>query len=214
MKFFIENDCYSSALLIKSAFSGAEIAASPRRADVIVLTGGCDINPRLYGEENYASHCNPSRDVACSMLWRLYGGRLPFFGFCRGAQHIAAMLGGKLMQDIKGHSAGAHAVLASDGIEAVNVNSLHHQAIIKSDCLGDVLHMGPHHFSGLINGIWTDEVNNVESFINKDKKVFGVQWHPEYMNMRWYREDDFYVDSSHKNPAVQWWIKQATEILK
>ncbi len=213
MKFFIEGGCVSSYRLMMDTFPESKETDNPKKADVIVFTGGSDILPSLYGEKNHSSGCNPQRDQICLWLWRKMQGR-KFIGICRGAQFLSAMLGGKLMQDIRGHSDfGRH--LTDTGMA---INSLHHQGIIKHDGLGTVLHMGPHEFAGQINGKWTDGVNNVESFISD--KCFGVQWHPEYMNRNWgtWVRGEFGefipAQEQQKEEAVLWWMGKAKAFLK
>jgi putative glutamine amidotransferase len=75
------------------------------RADGLLLTGGADIQPCLYGEarirEAHLDKPAPDRD---QMEWDLLSAarahRTPVFGICRGHQLVNVFLGGTLYQDI------------------------------------------------------------------------------------------------------------------
>ena len=71
--------------------------------DGIVLSGGGDINPLLLGEEplpQLRSVC-PERDETELFLAReAFHRQIPTLGICRGIQVMAAVLGGKVWQDI------------------------------------------------------------------------------------------------------------------
>lgn len=103
-------------------------------ADVVVLTGGEDIAPFLYGEPNaepshiyiYDNDTISSRDAyelteykKAVMLDK------PIWGTCRGAQFLCAMAGGKLVQDMSHY--GSHKLHFMDNNYTCVSNSLHHQ---------------------------------------------------------------------------------------
>lgn len=63
--------------------------------DILVLTGGRDMNPLVYGEPNYASE-NPdiNRDVWELALFRAFKDKQkPIMGICRGFQLIGTQIG-------------------------------------------------------------------------------------------------------------------------
>ena len=160
--------------------------------DGLVLSGGDDINPLLLGEEplpQLHSVC-PERDETELFLAReAFHRQIPTLGICRGIQMMAAVLGGKVYQDIYVQGEGAklkhsqdmprytasHTVNIKEGStlqsivgnkQTLAVNSFHHQAVSDP---------GPHlQVSALSpDGI----IEAVES--NEDKALLGVQWHPE-----------------------------------
>ena len=152
--------------------------AHPEDCDALLLPGGGDVNPKLYGQENTASAgIDDERDRRETEAFRLFLrlGR-PIFGVCRGAQLINVLLGGTLHQDIPGHSRvegadrlhGSHAadplLLSLYGARFV-VNSAHHQAI---DRLG----------AGLCAVQWAED-GTVEAIRHATLPIFAVQWHPE-----------------------------------
>ncbi len=178
--------------------------------DALLLTGGEDVDPRYYGQDNTASSgIDPDRDAVELSLARLYLelGK-PILGICRGEQLLNVVLGGDLFQDIGAdpclfHTRGdlpqdkIHPVRAAPGsfLEALygpvfQVNSSHHQAVHR---LGD----------GLQPAAWS-ESGLVEAFQHKSLPVRAVQWHPERMCASLRRPDT--VDGL---PLFQWLIASA-----
>ncbi|HPG92357.1 MAG TPA: gamma-glutamyl-gamma-aminobutyrate hydrolase family protein [Clostridia bacterium] len=157
--------------------------------DGFILTGGADINPLLYGEQNlYATKINEDRDNSDVVLAKaLINSNKPLLAICRGMQLLNAVCGGTLYQDLSKQNPECkinhqqidrayeyvHKVnilpdtkLADICPSVINVNTIHHQAIKK-----------------LGNGLSVAAVsldNIIEAVEMKDKKfVLGVQWHPE-----------------------------------
>ena len=159
------------------------------RIDGLILSGGYDIAPDLYGEEPRASLGYTMRDVDMFYLSAIRTARsmdLPLFGICKGHQAINVAFGGTLYQDIgeKGavlkHSQSApemdpsHSVSIEKGTFLHNllgssamVNSFHHQAI-KAPAPG--LKIAAASSDGII-----------EAFEMEGGRIIGVQWHPEMM---------------------------------
>lgn len=99
-------------------------------ADVVLFTGGEDINPNFYGQKpGSRTIFNKSRD---DMEWEVINHAIKnnkfLFGICRGGQLICARAGGLLIQHVTGHS-GNHNVFCKkdDTIITNRVNSIHHQ---------------------------------------------------------------------------------------
>lgn len=165
-------------------------------ADVagLLLTGGPDVDPRLYGEAPHHTFepAGTGRDAfEIELVTRAIERDLPVLAICRGAQVLNVACGGTLVQDIPtaipqpvAHQVGqatalAHAVAVTAGsalaqalgLDAsaagrVGVNSRHHQA---------VKHAAP----GVIVSATADD--GVIEGIERPGARFclGVQWHPE-----------------------------------
>ena len=160
--------------------------------DGIVIVGGEDLDPRLYGEEPLSTHeplpkWREEFDLALGRA--LLASDHPVLGVCYGCQLLAVVAGGALWQHLpaqvgetvphSGHypdlprhdvqvKAGSklHRLL---GTERIVVNSAHHQAIKR---LGAGLRA---------NGLAPDGV--VESFEGEtDRYLYGVEWHPELLD--------------------------------
>lgn len=93
--------------------------------DLILFTGGDDINPNLYMEKiGSNTYCDSKRDAVEVDIFKKFKGR-KMLGICRGAQFLTVMAKGKLIQDVTGHQR-EHVICTSNGGE-VNMTSSHHQ---------------------------------------------------------------------------------------
>lgn len=160
------------------------------QCDGLLLTGGDDIDPSLYGERllNDTVHPAPERDVGEPRLCRMATERqMPILGICRGMQILNVYFGGTLYQDIPaqlpetvGHSMEqpydriCHDCLVTPGSPlaawtgrgCIGVNSLHHQAV--KDVAPGLAVMG-RCSDGVVEAIWKPEA----------RFLCAVQWHPE-----------------------------------
>ncbi len=158
--------------------------------DGLLISGGVDIDPSHYGQENTNSfYCEPERDeLELRLLKEALLHNKPVFGICRGAQLINIFKGGTLHQKasqkfryytpaksvlgklLKRKRSFIHSRLLSsifDPNEKQWITSLHHQAI---DTLGEGLVCIADDHLGMMQGI--EEASN--------RFVLGLQWHPEY----------------------------------
>jgi len=153
---------------------------------LLILHGGEDISPSIYGEKKGPTHAgnNPSyRDmIEMDVLNRAIDMGIPVLAICRGAQLACAMLGGKLYQDVNDHM-GDHKLLIniSGGVIESTTNSCHHQMMIPDDS-GRVLAI-----AGFKQGDrWKEdrrvreEIPEPEVVLWKKNKILGVQGHPEW----------------------------------
>jgi putative glutamine amidotransferase len=160
----------------------------------LILTGGVDIDPALYGETPHprVKHTDRSRDeFELVLLRQALVHDLPTLAICRGHQLLNVAFGGTLLQHIDGgdHRAHLHAegipsrwhdVTISEGSRlhaavrttAAHVNSRHHQAV-TAERLAPRLQVVALSPDGLVEG--------VESLSHH--WVIGVQWHPEREEM-------------------------------
>lgn len=162
-------------------------------ADMIIIPGGVDVNPALYGELN-----TDSRDIddeldklELEVLGYAVENHIPVLGICRGLQIINVFFGGTLTQNIDscdvhtniGLVDRVHPSFAEEGsfiAEAygdteIMVNSAHHQAIKD---LGEGLEPIQWSNDGIIEAVEHDEYD-----------IAAVQWHPERMCLKNERED-------------------------
>ena len=164
------------------------------RVDGLLLTGGEDVEPSLYGQDRI-DECgvsNSARDnTEISLIRAAKQLRKPLLAICRGPQVLNVALGGTLYQDIPSQipdalehnpkdsrSARVHEVNVEPGSMIANavgdtrlsVNSLHHQGLRD---IAPALRVTATSPDGVIEG--------VES-ADDDWWVMGIQWHPEEMN--------------------------------
>jgi len=160
-------------------------------ADVLLFTGGADINPTLYGEDRHISTgVHPLRDAAelRDLSEFIEMGKKKLMGVCRGAQLLTARFGGKLIQDVTNHASGVgHQMHTVDGL-IVNVNSYHHQMCLPKDSipLGWAQHVA-RVLQGVPVGIQIDPADFVEPeafrIVRDDADALCFQYHPEFGTM-------------------------------
>jgi len=124
--------------------------------DGLLLSGGPDLDPALYGEKIAgATMIDAERDALDLAAWRAAGSRrVPVLGICRGFQAINVFTGGRLAQQVDGHRSPAvspgpelHRLRVSPGSQlgrilrpypardddptdlVLTVNSYHHQGV-------------------------------------------------------------------------------------
>lgn len=107
---------------------GTEFVDAIHEADLVVFTGGEDINPALYFKSKHpTTHYNERRDSIEVGAFRLaVQHQKPMIGICRGAQLLCAMSGGMLIQD-QACPTFFHDITTSDG-KTLPMTSMHHQA--------------------------------------------------------------------------------------
>ena len=72
----------------------------------ILLTGGHDVDPRIYGEEpipKCGAACVERDSMEKELLDQALEKDMPVLGICRGIQFLNAYLGGTLYQDLPTH---------------------------------------------------------------------------------------------------------------
>lgn len=152
------------------------------RVDALVLTGGSDVDPDLYGAAPLPGALHDrGRDLReMALLAAALDRGIPVLAICRGLQLLNVHLGGTLVQHLDDHPLGrdaAHEVTFTPGSilhsvygPSVLVNSLHHQAVAQP---GDGVRYVGHAPDGV-----------VEAAELRGRDVVGVQWHPEQLDHR------------------------------
>ena len=177
--------------------------------DGLLLPGGWDIDPALYGEEPDPKLGPVDRELDDTEL-RLFSEAheqgLPVMGICRGQQVINVAMGGSLRQHLDGHEVRqfgrghlAHTIEVDPrselgraaGDDKIRVNSLHHQAIEK---------LAP----GLVETA-RGEDGTVEAVETSDGLIVAVQCHPEELtsDLPWARRlfERFVERARSRKPA-------------
>jgi putative glutamine amidotransferase len=149
--------------------------------DGLLLSGGCDLNPKLYDQDRHEASDEPDdgRDaLEQGLLASAMERDLPVLAICRGMQLFNVAHGGTLEQHIEGHRqpgvSEAHPIDVEAGSRLAGaigpgshvVNSRHHQIVGR---IGGALRVSARSAEGY-----------VEALERNDRKfAVAVQWHPE-----------------------------------
>ncbi|MDR0995632.1 MAG: membrane dipeptidase [Tannerella sp.] len=170
--------------------SEAQIADLVPLLDGLLLSGGGDLNPLLFGEEpipKLGEVDNLHDRYEWELLRLALGRQVPVLGICRGHQLLQVALGGELYQDVQAQYPGAlkHSQqMARDGLShnvdilpdtrlakaigqtgKTSVNSFHHQAVKE---------VAPGFIASALS---SDGLN--EAAEHPEYPRLSVQWHPE-----------------------------------
>ena len=159
-----------------------------KKSDLVVFTGGEDINPSIYGEPpHHSTYFNSNRDSFEIMMFneaRKLNKKI--IGICRGAQLICALTGGKLIQD-QGNPFSLHKMHTYDGKE-LKITSLHHQAqypwILPADefkVLAWTNNICKFHLNGNNEEMNLPDNKECEIVLYPKINCLGIQGHPEMM---------------------------------
>lgn len=159
--------------------------------DALLISGGYDMDPLLYGEEPIRALEYVYRETDIFQLrtikTALKRGQ-PILAICKGIQLLNVACGGTLYQDLgeipgsfvkhsqnRKRSCPSHTVIAEGESliaelfgSAFPVNSYHHQALKE---IGRGLVVTSRAMDGVVESVETED----------DSFVVGVQWHPEMM---------------------------------
>ena len=159
--------------------------------DGLLLPGGADIQPSLYGRER-EEKCGKPNELRDEYEFLIYNAfvkiKKPILCICRGFQLLNVVNGGTLHQDIAeikkcNHSSfmkrakTIHNVNITDGTKLaeilkqaqIGVNSMHHQAV---ENVGNNLIVSAVSEDGFVEALELGE----------HPFCIGVQWHPEHMS--------------------------------
>lgn len=164
--------------------------------DGLILQGGADIDPTIYGEEpgSLLGPTDAVRDHFELELLRAFAAAdKPVLGVCRGMQLINVVYGGSLYQDLETAGVAKYPHRAADLYDAhthdiellegswfqsvyedashARVNSIHHQAVKQ---LGEGLVVEARASDGVVEAIRHPQ----------RRFMVGVQWHPEFHDTR------------------------------
>ncbi len=178
------------------------------RLDGVVIIGGVDVDPQLYGEKNtHSKGCDLTRDrMEIALVKEARRQLKPLMGICRGLQVINIAFEGTLFQDILTMIDGAHKhhrevdepeqfhkillvrrSFLNDVFDAdeLDVNSSHHQSIAIIGRGLSVLAAAP---DGVIEAVECPD----------DQCTVAVQWHPERL-----------LDDPKQVALAKWFISKA-----
>jgi putative glutamine amidotransferase len=186
------------------SFGTSDVMEAIQNYDMIVFSGGEDVNPDLYGElRQFSDTPNSNRDsiertianVALNLDKKI-------FAICRGHQLLNVVEGGNLWQDITLSTGAPGGHPGNHPLEWVGAHPI-------MDALKDLKTVNSMHHQGIRN--WGNGVKILARYKNlpeitmmHQNKVLTVQWHPEFMssadNLFTYLLEDWIFDD-RKNPS-------------
>ena len=152
----------------------------PAEYDVLIIPGGHNITPSVYGAERDEHTYGTNIDIDHLQIEAVHmfadAGK-PILGLCRGQQLINVAFGGTINQHIPGwhklfrdvnidESSWLHDLLG----DTASVYHYHHQCI---DELGE----------GLYATQWDAEDGVIEAVEHETLPIYGLQWHPDSNDM-------------------------------
>lgn len=161
----------------------------PAKIDIIVYSGGADVNPDLYSE-NPGKYTNFNKDrdkYEMNMYYRFSRPGTLNLGICRGSQFLTVMAGGSLIQHVNGHGTPHEIEIPLLG-KSIVATSTHHQMMYPYE-LGDdayrLIAWSKYFRSDVyLNGrneevvLGTDFLEPEIVFYNKTRSL-AIQGHPE-----------------------------------
>ena len=161
------------------------------RIDGLLLSGGADIEPTLYGDvvKGFCGPIQVRRDAQEMVLLKsAFAKKMPILGICRGLQFMNVGFGGTMYQDLPTEKGIYHSINVAErnhpihtvkfsggmirdimGVDELGTNSYHHQG------LKDIA------ANGTVTGMTADGNVEVVEFSGGHPFTLGVQWHPEMM---------------------------------
>ena len=165
------------------------LLAATEDADAVVIMGGEDVSPALYGgEADYPGrslHYRSADEGQIALVRRAVADGTPLLGICRGEQIINVALGGTLHQHLEDG-----ALHRNTGVPITEVMADHEVRLVPGSRIADVLGAdtvivrSAHHQAidrvgeGLVV-VATAPDGGVEAVEHVSAPITGVQWHPE-----------------------------------
>lgn len=165
-----------------------EIVSDIKDCDLVLFTGGEDVDPSFYGEEKHPeTYSNITRDKREKTFFELaLKLNKKMLGICRGAQFLAVMSGAKLIQHQE-NPLSVHNIMTYDD-HIIPITSTHHQAQFPWNLpfgsyklLAWTRGISKFHLDGNSKELYPNYGKECEIVYYKDTDVLCIQGHPENM---------------------------------
>lgn len=170
--------------------NGALLVDNIKESDLVLFTGGSDVDPVIYGHErnskSYYSSRRDNQDIIIYEQARSLGKAI--LGICRGSQLLTALQpDGYLIQHVTNHAIGnTHPIEFSDG-DLLEITSTHHQMMYPFDIANYELiaWSSPSRSTiyELSEGKTTTVRKEPEIVYYPEVNTLAVQGHPEMMSV-------------------------------
>ena len=188
----VDDDIWSCLEELGASVTKVSSSVDVSQYDGLLVPGGIDIDPAMYGESDYAcDYTDISFDrEQTAIIDKFVNAGKPILGVCRGFELLNVYFGGSLYQDVDGHRS-SHTVTSKAGSalyeacgSGFTVSSAHHQAI---KALG----------SGLIDTQWAPD-GIIEAAEHVSLPIIGVLWHPEWSGSSGYALLRYFLNMCQK----------------
>lgn len=169
--------------------------------DGILISGGQDVNPALYGQpvEECCQEISPLRDEQDAyLIRRALELDKPLLAICRGNQILNVVLGGTLYQDLPSQYKAPAAAASQESlthnqtepyhtpvhsVTVVEGTRLHHCLGVRELHVNSIHHQGIQQLApSLVASAYAEDglIEGIE--VPEARMAMGVQWHPELMD--------------------------------
>lgn len=154
------------------------------RVDGLLVPGGPDIAPRIYGQESTdeLGDVDPELDqLELDAVRSGHARQMPMLGICRGQQLINVALGGTLHQHISHPQWGDDPAQAAHGVQILPGTHLHRLLGVGTARVNSGHHQAIHSVAPDFVACAHSTDGWVEAIEAQSLRAMAVQWHPEEM---------------------------------
>jgi gamma-glutamyl-gamma-aminobutyrate hydrolase PuuD len=173
--------------------TGVKLVEDIEKADIVLFTGGEDVDPSLYGcKKHPTTFSNIQRDLEEKEIFEKVKPNQLCLGVCRGSQWLCVMNGGKLVQNVHNHAMfGTHGIISEDGM-VYEITSTHHQMQYPYNLNTDYYNVLYTSYSNT-SYVYEGDAINPDKIVMLGEpeivlyqkpempKCLAIQGHPEYM---------------------------------
>jgi putative glutamine amidotransferase len=178
-----------NALNYSSWIENHQLVDKVEEADIVLFTGGEDVDPSLYGcKKHPTTYSNLQRDLEEKAIFEQVRQDQICLGICRGSQFLCVMNGGLLVQNVYSHAMfGTHQLINPHTTTQYEITSTHHQMQYPFNLDSDyysVLWSSPRRsdaYEGDQIGYTPCEPEVVLYKVPGKPKCLAIQGHPEMM---------------------------------
>ena len=206
------NDYDCLPILITNQYDVNDIENIVDKIDGLILSGGQDIDPLLYSEENYINYSkevikfgesfkrpiyykpDTKRDKTEIELYKISKQKeIPILGICRGLQLINVAEGGNLYQEIPDNFLKSHFIHANGNLRyhPINISQdsyIFHCLKVKRYYVSSAHHQAINIIGdSLFKSGWSDDgIVEIVEIIDKKHFIIGIQGHIELTRNKLY----------------------------
>lgn len=167
-----------------------ELTEDLEEADIVLFTGGEDVDPSLYGcKRHYTTHSNIERDLNEKAIFEKVKPNQLCVGICRGSQLMCCLNDGLLIQNVGNHAVyGTHRIINKCTGESFEITSTHHQMQYPFNLVREIDYKVLYYAARCSPYYEGDNIKEppcepeIVLYTRSGKpKCLAIQGHPEYM---------------------------------